>query len=249
MTVGLVCLPGLLCTPDVWAPVRPLVPAPVVTPELPAFDSIERIAARLLADLPERFVLVGLSMGGYVALEILRTAPERVAGLVLASTTAAPDTDRQKAGRQVAVEQARAAGMTRFAKGLAGYLLGPAASEDPAIQAALVTMAERVGLETFVLHQTATAARPDSRDRLAAIACPTAVVAGEADRVTPPDKARALAEEIPDARLVLAPGAGHMLPLEAPAVLAEAISTILAAASARETEEFEATSRRSGVTP
>mgnify|MGYP003640075324 FL=1 len=243
MTVGLVCLPGLLCTADVWDPVTRLVATPATTPELPALDGIDGMAARLLADLPDRFVLVGFSMGGYVALEILRAAPGRVAGLVLAATTAAADTDQQKAGRQTAVEQARAAGMGRFGKGLARYLLGPAASEDPEMIARIVAMAESVGLETFALHQAATATRRDNTALLPALACPAAVVTGAADRVIAPDKARATADLIPGAHLAVAPDAGHMLPLEAPAALADAITTVLTKATgrgARDREEIHA---------
>lgn len=239
MTVGLVCLPGLLCTADVWAPVTRHIATPATTPELPALDGIDRMAAHILADLPDRFVLVGFSMGGYVALEILRAAPERVAGLVLTSTTAAADTDQQTAGRQIAVDQARSAGMPRFAKGLARYLLGPAASEDPAMIAQIVAMAEQVGLDTFALHQTATAARRDNSELLARITCPAAVVAGAADRVIASDKARATAEQIPGARLEIAPDAGHMLPLEAPAILADAISAILTEATGCDTRHRE----------
>lgn len=240
MTVGLVCLPGLLCTPDVWAPVARHVDVPMVAPVLPALDSIERMAARLLPDLPDRFVLVGFSMGGYVALEILRAAPERVAGLVLASTTAAADTDQQKIGRETSVEQARSAGMTRFARGLARYLLGPSASEDPAVTDRMVAMAEQVGLDTFALHQTATAARSDNQDVLARVSCPVAVVAGSADKVISPEKARETADLVPGAPLTIAPEAGHMVPLEATALLADAIASILSTVTCRSGVEVHA---------
>ncbi|MGX1309094.1 pimeloyl-ACP methyl ester carboxylesterase [Amorphus suaedae] len=240
MTVGLVCLPGLLCTPDVWGPVARHVDVPMVAPDLPDLDSIERIAATLLPGFPDRFVLVGFSMGGYVALEILSAAPQRVAGLVLAATSAAADTDQQKIGRQSAVEQARSAGMTRFAKGLARYLLGPSASEDPSMVARIVAMAEEVGLDTFARHQAATAARSDNRDVLARLSCPVAVVAGAADKVISPDKAREMADLVRGAPLTIAPEAGHMLPLEAPALLADAITSILSTVTCRSGVEVHA---------
>lgn len=237
MAVGLVCLPGLLSTPDVWAEVRRALGTPLLAPDMPARSSIADMAETLLADLPPRFVLAGHSMGGYVALEMLRAAPERIAGLVLIAAVAGADSDRQREGREAAVGQARSAGMDRFARGLGKYLVGPAKADDPALIERLATMATAIGEDTFAQHQAAIAGRRDNRDLLPTIACPAAVVAGSADKVAAPDTLRETAAAIPGARYFEAEGAGHLVPMEAPKRVAQAISETWTAALADAAEK------------
>lgn len=239
MAVSLVCLPGLLSTPDVWTEVRRALGIDLLAPEMPARASVAEMAQVLLADLPPRFVLVGHSMGGYVALEMLRAAPERSAGLVLIAAVAGADSSRQREGREAAVGQARAVGIDRFARGLGKYLVGPAKADDPDLIERLATMATAIGEETFAKHQAAIASRRDNRDLLATIACPAAVVAGGSDKVAAPDLMRETAAAIPHARYVEAEDVGHLVPLEAPKQVAQAISetwtTALAAMPRKDT--------------
>ncbi len=232
MPHALVCLPGLLCTPAVWAASAELLGRDVTLPSIPADDSIPRIAATLLSGLPERFVLAGFSMGGYIAFEILRQAPDRVVGLALFSTTAAPDSEEQKAGRAVAAERARAQGMDAFAGKLARFLLGPDHAGNERLTNEVVAMAVETGVETFAMHQHAIAARRDSRDLLAGIDFPVVVAAGDQDKVIPPQAQETLAGAIGTASLELVPGCGHMLPLEAPGAVASSLAALLDAVAA-----------------
>ncbi len=217
----LVLLPGLLCTPDVWSDVVDLMDGNVLVPEIPARDSLEEIAALLLADLPDRFALAGLSMGGYIALAMMAQAPERVSALALVDTSARADTEAQAQQRRDGVTRAKEGGFSAMLPKLAAFLLHPEA--HPAVQARVVAMGAAVGVETFALHQAAIAGRPDRRGLLGDIRCPTSVLVGEADRLTTPELAREMADAIPGATLEAIAGAGHITPLERPELVAAAL--------------------------
>ncbi len=217
----LVLLPGLLCTPAVWSDVADLLDGNTLVPDIPALDDIENIAAALLAGLPERFALAGLSMGGYVALAMMARAPERIAALALVDTSARADTEAQAQQRREGVARARDGGFSAMLPKLATFLLHPQA--DPAVQARVVAMGTAVGVDTFALHQAAISRRPDRRGLLGGIGCPASVLVGEADRLTTPELAREMAEAIPGATLEIIPGAGHVTPLERPGLVAAAL--------------------------
>lgn len=217
----LVLLPGLLCTPDVWGDVADLMDGNALVPEIPALGSIDGIAADLLAGLPERFALTGLSMGGYIALAMMAQAPERITGLALVDTSARADTEAQAQQRRVGIAKAQAGGFSAMLPKLAAFLLHPAA--DPAIQARVVAMGASIGVDIFALHQAAIAGRPSRLDMLGGIGCPAMVLVGEADRLTTPDLAREMAGAIPGATLEVIAGAGHITPLERPDLVAAAL--------------------------
>ena len=195
-------VPGLLCTADLFrAQIEALEPDVVVVTDTVSDDSIAAMAERLLADAPPRFVLCGLSMGGYVALEVVRRAPERVSGLVLVATSARPDTPEQTATRRRLVALARRQGVGAVAEALCPRLLGPAARQDAALRDRVKDMAEAVGLEAFERQQTAIMSRSDQRSTLARLAIPTTVLVGTADEVIPSVCSEEMASMIPDARL------------------------------------------------
>src|SRR5690606_34368158 len=154
------------------------------------------------SQLAGRFALVGLSMGGYVALEILRQAPSRVAKLALLDTTARPDLPEQTENRRRLVEVARGGRFAEIPDVLYPKLVAPAREQDAALGAIVRTMAEETGADAFARQQAAISTRPDSRPSLATIRCPTLVLVGAEDALTPPDRAREMAEAIPGARLV-----------------------------------------------
>ncbi len=220
----LVLLPGSLCDARLFAPLLerlPGVDARVVP--LEGADIVPALAAALLEWLPPRFALLGFSLGGIVALEIVAQAPERVARLALLDTTPRPDPPANHAARRAAVEQAAAMGIGR----LVAEMLCPLYFADgvPVDCIALaVAMAEDLGLDVMRRQTELNIHRADSRPRLGAIAVPTLVLCGAEDRLCTPDTHRAMAAAIPGATLVIVPGAGHFPLLELPDVTAGAVS-------------------------
>ncbi len=214
----LVLLPGLLCDAALWSPLQPALGARAefVVPDLTAHDDIGRLAAAVLAGLPERFSLAGLSMGGYVALEIMRQAPERVERLALLDTSARADTERQARRRRGLVALSGRGSFKGVTPRLLPQLLHPSRLEDTALRETITAMAARIGRDGFVNQQHVIASRRDSRPLLPAITCPTLVLCGRDDQMTPPELSREIADGVPDARLVLIDDCGHLPPLEQP---------------------------------
>jgi pimeloyl-ACP methyl ester carboxylesterase len=179
-------------------------------------DSLQGIAHRILADAPPRFSLFGLSMGGYVAMELCRQAPQRIARLALMDTSARPDTPEQSARRRELIDLTRAGHFAEIMGLLYPSLVHPQRLSDEALRALVIGMAREVGPESFIRQQTAIVNRPDSRPTLAAIGCPTLVLVGDSDQITPPDRAREIAAAIGGAQLVVLPECGHVCTLEQP---------------------------------
>lgn len=213
----LLLLPGLLCDARLWrdqvAGLGDLV-EPVVA-DLTLDSNLGAMAARVLSLVPGRFALAGLSMGGYVALEVMRRAGGRVERLALFDTSARPDTEEGARQRRGLMSLTRRGAFRGVTPRLLPRLLHPAHLDGP-LADEVMAMAGRVGREAFLRQQEAILGRPDSRGDLAAIAVPTLVAAGEADVLTPPDLAREIAAGIPGAALRLLPGCGHLPSMEAP---------------------------------
>lgn len=218
MPLPLLLLPGLLCDAALWAhQARHLGgEAPVLVPDLTRDDSLGAMAARVLEAAPETFDLAGLSMGGYLAFEILRRAPERVVRLCLLDTSARADTEEQAARRRGLMELARRGRFRGVTPRLLPLFLHPDRHGEAALTGAVTAMAERVGAEAFLRQQTAILGRVDSRRDLAAIAAPTLVIVGREDALTPPEVAAEIAAGIPGARLAVIEDCGHLATLERP---------------------------------
>ncbi len=184
--------------------------------DLTRADSMSGLARAVLADAPERFALGGLSMGGYVAFEILRQAPERVVKLALLDTSARPDTPEQTANRKDAVAMIARGRMHQVVAANLPRLVHPQRVQDAALVGSLKAQAQRIGQDGFARQQTAIMNRPDSRPDLAAIRCPTLVLCGRQDVITPPAVHEEMAAGIPGARLVLIEDCGHLSPMEQP---------------------------------
>lgn len=218
MSDHLVLIPGLLCTEALYGPqlegfdkdVRALVA------DHAGYGSLADMARAILDVAPERFALAGLSMGGYVAFEIMRQAPGRVERLALLDTSARPDSDEQTENRRRLVALAEKKGVSVPAREMFPKLVAPSRSNDELLRAIFLDMAEATGVEGFARQQTAIAGRPDSRTTLAAITCPTLVLVGEEDQLTPVELARELSDGIAGSRLAVVSGAGHLSTLEAP---------------------------------
>jgi pimeloyl-ACP methyl ester carboxylesterase len=226
MNAFLVLLPGLLNDQRLWArQAAALVDlAEVSVGDLTQDDSLGDMADRVLAGAPARFALAGLSMGGYVAMEIMRRAPERVERLALLDTTARPDLPEQTQRRRDAVELARSGGFDKIMPTMLPMLLCAASLSDPSITGLAKDMARAVGAEAFIRQQTAIMGRPDSRPSLAAIRCPTLVLCGAEDALTPPDRHHEMAGLIAGSRLVIVEGSGHLSPMEQPAAVLDALA-------------------------
>lgn len=227
----IVLIPGLLCTAEVFAPQIPALwpHGPVTVASTLEGDSIAAMAAAILANAPPRFALVGFSMGGYLAHEILRRAPERVTRLALLSTSARADQPIQIEMRQALLE---AATLGDYDTVLANATLNTAhvsLRRDPVFAATKRRMAADIGRAAFARQTAAVIGRPDSRRELPSIAVPSLVLVGDSDPVTPPEFAREMAEAIPGAKLVIVSECGHTSPLERPEAVNAALRDWLAA--------------------
>ena len=219
-------VPGLLCSPRLYGPqIAPLWRIGPVTVANHARDaSMADTARRILAHAPPRFHLAGLSMGGYIAFEILRQAADRVERLALLDTGARPEVSEQTERRRALIELARTKGLAAVNDFLFPFLVHKSRQADKSLRAIVDSMTEEVGVEAFVRQQAAIMGRPDSRPDLPSIRSPTLVVVGDSDRLTPPELAQEIAENIPGARLEIIAECGHLSTLEAP----DAVNRLLA---------------------
>lgn len=227
----IVFIPGLLCTAELFAPqVAALWPyGPVTVASTLEGDSIAQLATAILAQAPPRFALAGLSMGGFISLEIMRQAPERVLRLALLDTSARPAPAEQTALFDGLLAQARHGDTTAVLAGALNSVLHPAHQHDPTLQAINRRMAQAFSVEVFARQAAAVRTRPDSRPSLTAIAVPTLVLVGADDQLTPPEEAQEMAAAIPGARLVVVPECGHGSTIEQPAAVNQALREWLVA--------------------
>ncbi len=217
---AIVFIPGLLCDEALWqAQVEHFTPRhPVSVAVCREGGSIAEMASLVLASAPRRFALCGISMGGYVSLEIMRQAPGRVSHLVLADTSPYPDSEAQIQRRSDLVALADRGRFQGVTNRLLPQLLAPASLTRPEITSVIIDMSRRLGREVYIRQQKAIMARQDSRPVLAGIDCPVCVLVGRQDRVTPVEIAQETAASIPGARLDIIEDAGHLPPIEQPNV-------------------------------
>ncbi|WP_024874388.1 alpha/beta fold hydrolase [Saccharomonospora piscinae] len=218
-TVPVVLVPGMLCDAGLWEDVRGALGHPVVDVDLSA-PSIGGMARQVLAATEGPFVLAGLSLGAIVGFEVLRLAPERVAGFCAMSTNAGAPTARQRE-QWAALDRLTAEG--GFADVVTERILPTmfATTEPPAERArTFLAMANRIGPEVFRAQLAAQATRTDAHEALAAVRAPALVLSGGADALCPESFHTAIATAIPGAERHTLPGAGHLLPLERPAEVA-----------------------------
>ena len=223
-------LPGLLATRRVWQnQIEALSDiADIVVPELYDHDSMGAMAEAALTAADQHakgapFALAGFSMGGYVALEILRRAASRVERLALVDTQATPDTPEATARRLGFIEQTKIGRFKGVQPAIMPMILHPSRFKDTSVTQPILDMALEVGAEGFVREQHATMGRADSRPMLGSIRVPTLVIVGRQDLTTPLARAEEMAATIPNARLVVIEECGHMSPLEKPAEVTAAL--------------------------
>lgn len=221
----LVLLPGLLNDAELWRhQIDTLADvADISVGNLDHDDSLAGLAKRVLAAAPGRFALAGLSMGGYVAQEVMRQAPERVLRLALLDTNARADGPEAMERRLRLIDIAESGRFSQVMPGMVGNLVHPRRLGSDDFVGMILTMAERVGPKAFVRQQRAIMGRPDGRDDLRRIACPTLVLFGRQDTLTPIELHLEMAAAIPGARFVVIEDAAHLTPVEQP----QAISAVL----------------------
>jgi len=224
-TMPILLVPGLVSSPRIFAPVVPALwrLGPVTVANHIRDDNIGAIARRILAEAPPRFALAGHSMGGYVAFEIMRQAPERVAKLALINTQARPDTPEATSRRKSQIARAQAGEFRAILDELFLGFVHPSRRGDAALRQLVYDMGDDLGVDAFVRQHTAMMGRPDSRPALAWIKCPTLVLTGDEDNTIPNSLSREMADGIHHAKLVILAHCGHLPQPEQPEATAAAL--------------------------
>lgn len=214
----LVLIPGLLCDAELWAhQVRHLSDlADCRIADTLAADSMDGLAAAILARAPTHFALAGLSMGGYVAQAMMAMAPERVSKLALIGTNARADTPAQTARRRELMALASEGPLLEIPPLLMPALVHPSKLHDPVLTERVTNMAMAVGAEGFLRQTRAIIARPDRRLALAGYRLPTLIVCGREDALTPVELHEEMAAAIPDSEMIVIEDCGHLSTLEQP---------------------------------
>lgn len=222
---NLVLLPGLLNDSRLWQPQIDALAdsANCIVGDLNTSNSIAGMAQAVLAQLPVgKFALAGLSMGGYVALEIMRQAPERVTALALLDTNARADSLEATEGRKKLIQLAE----TDFDLVLDTLLskqLHPAHLRNQQLMASIKAMGNTLGASIFLAQQQAIMGRIDSRASLATIQCPTLILCGREDVITPVAMHQEMQTAIANSKLVVVETCGHLSALEQPAAVVTAM--------------------------
>jgi len=224
-SLPILLIPGLGCTARLYTEqVAALwTYGPVTVADHRRADSMDAIARQILDQAPRRFALAGLSMGGYIALAIMRIAPERVEKLALLDTGSRSDTPEAAERRKASIAHARAGKLDEINAMLWPVLVHKDRQGDSALKAIAGGMTLMAGAEAFARQQTAILTRPDSRPGLPGITCPTLVLVGDGDQLTPPALSEEMAGLIPGSKLVVVPDCGHLSTLERPDAVTKAL--------------------------
>ncbi len=221
----IVLVPGLNCSARLYAEQVPVLWrfGPVTVADHRRDDSMVAIAQRILATAPPRFALAGLSLGGYISLEMARQAPERVAKLALLDTSARPETPEQTEKRTPLIALAKQGRFAEIPDIQFPVFVHRDRHGDETLRRLVRAMAEETGPEAFLRQQQAIMSRQDARPGLAAISCPTVVIVGDGDELTPPVLAQEIAAGIRGSRLVTIPDSGHLSTMERPQAVNQAL--------------------------
>ncbi|MGR3436752.1 MAG: alpha/beta fold hydrolase [Shimia sp.] len=223
-----VFLPGMMCDARLFAPQMDALSATRPVMFVPALgERIERMAQHVLEVAPARFSLVGLSMGGIVAMEVARRAKDRLRHLALLDTNPVSETPERAAAREPQIVAAKSG---RLEEVMRDEMKPAYLAETPhktEILAMVMDMARALGPEAFVRQSRALQRRRDQQATLRRITVPTLVLCGEHDGLCPPARHEFMAQMIPGAELRIVPGAGHLPTLEAPGAVTEALRSLL----------------------
>jgi len=225
-TTPIILVPGLASSSRIWLPVLPVLWTfgPVTVVNHSRDDTMGAIAKRILKDAPARFALAGHSMGGYIAFEIMRQAPERVIRLALLNTQARLDTPEVAARRRDQIEKAKDGKLQEVMEAVFPLLVHPSRVNDAMLKQLKTDMASDTGAQGFINNQTAMLGRADSLPTLTAIRCPTMVLTGDQDLLISNERSKEMADGIRDDCLVTIPECGHLSQAERPAAVSEALA-------------------------
>jgi pimeloyl-ACP methyl ester carboxylesterase len=225
-TMPILLVPGLVSSSRIFAPVVPALWqfGPVTVANHIRDDSMGAIARRILTEAPQRFALAGHSMGGYIAFEIVRQAPERVARLALINTQARPDTPEAMTRRRGLMARAQSGEFRAVLDELFPGFVHSSRRDDASLRQLVQDMGADVGPEAFIRQMTAVMSRPDSRPTLATIKCPTLVLTGDEDNTIPNSLSVEMADGIHGAKLVILPNCGHLPQPEQPQATSDALA-------------------------
>jgi pimeloyl-ACP methyl ester carboxylesterase len=231
---SLVLVPGLAADAAMWrhqlADLQAF--APTVADTHTRHASIEAMAAALLEEHAGELLLCGASMGGMIAMEAARQAPQRVRGLALLGTSARPETDDMRALREAAIVLFQKGKVAEVIEPNVAFAFHPRQAADRALVQDYLDLVLRAGAEQLIRQNRAVIARPDARLHLPQVHCATLVMVGDADQLTPPECAREIAGLVPTAELVELAECGHMLTMEQPARVNEELRRWLARCAA-----------------
>ncbi|MDJ0938735.1 MAG: alpha/beta fold hydrolase [Woeseiaceae bacterium] len=225
----LLLLPGMMCDERLWGPQAEALPQAITHADTTSADNFDDMARAVLAEAPERFALAGLSMGGILAFEIWRQAPERVTHMALLDTNPHAEKPERQATRLEQIHTALAGGLRELAtESLKPLYLAESNRDDEELLDTILDMALDLGPEVFRRQSLALRDRVDSVPTLLTIHCPTLVLCGSEDRLCPPAYHELMAERIPDARLAIVADCGHLSTLEQPGRVTHELETLLA---------------------
>lgn len=221
----LILLSGLLCDHEIWADVAQLLNAgnKLQIISFAGFSSIEAMATHVLASAPETFAIAGHSMGGRVAMEVVRRAPNRILGLALLNTGVHGTAAHEAASRGRLVELARVEGMSALAAQWLPPLLDAHSEPSGPLMQRLTGMVERNTPESFFAQTHALLNRSDAADVLLTVHVPVLLLSATGDTWSPPRQHAFMRELCPTAQLTIVEGAGHMAPAEQPAAVAASL--------------------------
>ena len=225
----LILLPGMMCDGRLFAPqiealqdrMRVSVPLPVSAADM------GQLAEKVLADAPERFALGGVSMGGILAMEIMRRAPGRVTHLALIATNPFAERDEVKTRRGPQIEAVKAGRLATIMRDEMKPNYFSHIDDSAALRDLAMAMATDLGADAFVVQSLALRDRPDYEMTLRTVTCPTLILCGRHDQLCPVERHEAMKGMIPHARLLVIEDAGHLPTIETPDIVTTALQELL----------------------
>jgi len=223
--VPVLLVPGLACSPRIYARQVPALwqVAPVMLANHARDATMAGIARRILSEAPPRFAVAGHSMGGYIALEMFRQSPERIARMALLNTSARPDAPEMSEKRRGWIAQCRAGGFHDVLDGIFPNFVHPRRGADADLKKTVMEMGDDVGVDAFIRQNEASIGRADSRPLLSSIKCPVLVLSSDTDNMVKIEFSHELAAGISGAKLVVVPDCGHLPQIEKPEAVTAAL--------------------------